>query len=333
MKVYEIIIQPVTGFGTPLKGDTIFGHLCWQIVYDEDVIGKKLPDLLSVYSERPFAVFSSAYPSFAQDGKRFYAMRTPALPMDWMFNLPVEKKKKIEKRKDYKKKVWMIFEKDNTLSSFRDMQFLDDFELAKTMNGRGPDIPYTQARNRIDRLTGRTGEGFAPFTIDQQAYPPGTELVLLAGVDPDLADIGGIKDCLERIGETGFGKDASTGLGKFRLAGCTEVNLAGMGSRTPNACYTLSPCVPEKNTFSSVYFNPFTRFGKHGDVLAKSRNPFKNPVIMADEGAVMVPEDMDKALRFPHIGTAVTGLSKAQEGTVTQGYSLYIPVSMEVHND
>lgn len=329
MKVYEIIIQPTAGFGTPLKGDTIFGHLCWQIAYDEAVVGQSLPDLLDVYGERPFAVLSSAYPSFVEDGKRCYAMRAPALPMEWVFHLPAGRKERIEKRKDYKKKVWAIFERDRASSSFRDMQFLDGSGLADKMKAFGPGIAFTQSRNKIDRLTGRTGEGFSPYAVNHQTYPPATELALFVGVDPELAHIDGIKVCLERIGETGYGKDASTGLGRFRLRDCTELNLAAMGSESPNACYTLSPCVPEKNAFATTYCNPFTRFGRHGDMLAKSGNPFKNPVIMADEGAVLVPKDINSVLRLPRVGTAVTGLSKANARTVTQGYSLYIPVSME----
>ncbi len=333
MKVYEITIQPVTGFGTPLKGDTLFGHLCWQIAYDDKVLGKGIGDLLNVYRERPFAVLSSACPSFVQDGKRCYAMRTPALPMDWIFNLPADKKEKIAKRKEYKNKVWMVFEKGRPLSSFKEIQFLDDAGLAAKMNDRKPNVPYAQMRNKMNRLTGRTGEGFAPFVVNRQVYSPETELVLFAGIDPGLADIDGIRECLERTGETGFGKDASTGLGRFRICGCVEVDLVRMGSKTPNACYTLSPCVPGKDMFTNIYFNPFTRFGRHGDILAKSRNPFKNPVIMADEGAVMVPKDMEMTLKRSHIGIALTGLSKAEEGTVTQGYSLYIPVNMEAHDD
>ncbi|MCI4462918.1 MAG: hypothetical protein JHC30_01955 [Caldisericum sp.] len=54
MKTYQIIIKPLTGFGTPLKGDTLFGHICWQIYYDKDLVGKDLETLLSDYLKNPF---------------------------------------------------------------------------------------------------------------------------------------------------------------------------------------------------------------------------------------------------------------------------------------
>ncbi len=332
MKVYEIIIQPVTGFGTPLKGDTLFGHLCWQVAYDETILGQSLGDLLSVYPEMPFAVLSSACLTSAGDGTRRYAVPAPALPMDWLFNLPADKKEKIRKRKDYKKKVWMLLQRDTKAPPFKEMGFLDDGELALEMKGPGPAVPDSRMHNRINRLTNRTGEGFAPYSVDLRVYPPGTELALFAGVDPDLVPIEAVMRCLERIGDTGFGKDASTGLGRFKPVGYDEIDLAAMGSDTPNACYTLAPCVPQKDTFSRIFFSPFTRFGRHGDVLAKSSNPFKNPVIMANEGAVMVPRDIAQVLKAPHVGTAVTGVSKSEEKAVTQGYSLYVPVRLEADN-
>ena len=75
MKVYEITLKPVTGFGTPLKGDTIFGHFCWQIAYDEALLGKTIDDLLSNYNSKPFAVFSSAYPKFCEGKEYLYALK------------------------------------------------------------------------------------------------------------------------------------------------------------------------------------------------------------------------------------------------------------------
>jgi CRISPR-associated protein Csm4 len=78
-----------------------------------------------------------------------------------------------------------------------------------------------------------------------------------------------------------------------------------------------------------MFFTPFTRFGRHGDVLAKSSNPFKNPVIMADEGGIFIPKSHESFTK-PYIGRAVMNISKAEPRTVMQGYSLYLPVNVEV---
>ena len=344
MKVYEITIKPVTGFGTPLKGDTIFGHFCWQVSYDEGLLGKSISDLLLNYHTRPFAVFSSALPKFCEGNEYVYALKTPDLPLDKLFTLPEDKKDRIKKRKEFKSRRWMMVKEGKRISSFQGLDFLSDKDLLVKAKSTLTDETrkairragvsnfiaiYSQPRNTINRNTGTTGdEGFAPFKVGQHVYYPETELALFVGID-DVININQIREGLERIGKCGFGKDSSTGLGRFELGEESEIVLSDIGSESHDACYTIGPCVPEKDTYSEMFFTPFTRFGRHGDVLAKSSNPFKNPVIMADEGGIFIPKSRD-VFDKPYIGRAVTNVSKAEPRAVTQGYSLYIPVRVEV---
>lgn len=344
MNTYEIIIKPQTGFGTPLKGDTVFGHFCWQLAYDNSLSGKDLKSLLLDYASAPFAVFSSAFPRFNIGDNNYCAFKTPSLPLGKIYKLPEDKREKIEKLKKYKSWKWMVLNMSRGFSSFRDVRFcnddilLDDIragiseETWKKLRKAGTNDLVTtssQSHNSINRLTGTTGaDGFAPFTVEQHVYIPEIELSLFVGIDEDVINIDQVKSGLERIGWAGFGKDASTGLGRFGLGDIKKIDLSKMGSDVPNACYTLAPCVPEKGSFKKMFFSPFTRFGRHGDVLAKSGNPFKSPVIMADEGGVFMPKD-GEILNKPYIGRAVTNISKAEPGTVAQGYSLFIPVAVE----
>ncbi len=53
---------------------------------------------------------------------------------------------------------------------------------------------------------------------------------------------------------------------------------------------------------------------------------------MADEGAVFVPADRS-VFDKPYIGSPVHDISKADNKTVMQGYSLYIPVKVEVAHE
>jgi CRISPR-associated protein Csm4 len=189
---------------------------------------------------------------------------------------------------------------------------------------------FSQPHNTINRLSGTTGNArFAPFDVEQWVFYPETKLALFVGIDETMVTIEQIRIGLERIGDIGFGKDASTGLGRFELGEESEIDITKMGSDSPNACYTLAPCVPEKDTFIEMFFTPFTRFGRHGDVLAKSSNPFKNPVIMADEGGIFKPK-FREVFNKPYVGTALSNLSKAEPRSVMQGYSLYLPVNVEV---
>ncbi|WKZ15876.1 MAG: hypothetical protein QY317_00955 [Candidatus Jettenia caeni] len=345
MKTYEIVIKPLSGFGTHLKGDTIFGHFCWQIAYDQHLANKPLDELLINYNTSPFIVFSSAFPKFCVKPLQYYAVKRPNLPFDKVFSLPNDKKQNIEKRKEYKARRWMVFERDKKFSLLKELRYLADDQLLvdikaytqevtgkriKGKDAKGIITEFSQSHNKINRLTSTTStEGFAPFTVDQWVFYPETELAIFIGIDDAFINIQQVKEGLERIGKWGFGKDASTGLGKFEVLKESEIDLTKMGSDSPNACYTLAPCVPERDTFSDMFFNPFTRFGRHGDIFAKSPNPFKNPVIMADEGGIFKPKDIE-VFNKPYIGSAVLNISKTEPKSVAQGYSLYIPVKVEV---
>lgn len=340
MKTYEITIKPISGFGTPLKGDTLFGHICWQAAYDDTLFGMNLNKLLADFGENPFVIVSSAYPKL-EDG---YALKRPDMPLDKLFDLSrLTKLEIIRKRKELKSKNWMLLSKDRPFNNlradgiyfssselFEKLSYLRGYEEQLQLRKKGIESfisNFSQPHNTINRLTGTTGENqFAPYTVDQTVYVPGIKVVIFAGLRDDIK-VQCLLEALKRIGNTGFGKDASTGLGRFEVVEYREIDLKFLGSNNPNAYYTLSPVVPERIAYKKIYFSPFVRFGRHGDILAKSKNPFKNPVIMADEGAVFIPHNID--LSKPYIGTAVYGVSKVNSNAVTQGYSLYIPIKVE----
>lgn len=94
MKTYSVKIKPLTGFGDFIKGDTLFGHICWQLCYDPKIFGKSLDELLNDYDKNPFIVLSSAYPVV---NNKIYLKR-PALPLSMLFDISEEEiVKKIER--------------------------------------------------------------------------------------------------------------------------------------------------------------------------------------------------------------------------------------------
>ena len=343
MKLYEIILKPLSGFGTPLKGDTIFGHFCWQAAYNADLLNGGLDRWIARYDKQPFAVFSSAWPKFCDNGKWYYAVKRPDLPLARLFPMPAgDKKYAMTERKKNSSKKWMLVPEDLRLSLSAD-HFITDQDILKMaskeltdetkrrMRGkekRKLNKDFIQSHNTINRMTLTTGEGmFAPYTQTASFYYPETELAVFVLIDEEATDIERIRTGLERIGQFGFGKDASTGWGRFEL-GEDDSKLIPVPDQA-DACYTLAPAVPEREAFRDFYFTPFTRYGRHGDVMAKSRNPFKNPVIMADEGAVFVPEKTDVFAK-PYLGRPARNVSKALPEAVVQGYAPYLPFKLEI---
>jgi len=340
VEFYEITLEPLGGFGTPLKGDTLFGHFCWQASYDETLLEGGLDGQMRIYPDHPFLVFSSAFPKVSS-GKPAYALKRPDVPFHALISAGGERLERMLLQKHMKAKKWMLVE-DLRHIDCRKTRYLTDQELQMEISAtavvneaegtrRETDsylAAYSQPHNTINRMTQTTNSGmFAPFSAENLSYMPGLRLALFVLLDPGATDIGRVRKALERIGSWGYGRDASTGLGRFSVVDVSSLPL----TETPdaNACYTLAPSVPAKEAYTRVCFSPFVRFGKHGDRLACSRNPFKNPVVMADEGAVLFPDGEDHFCK-PYLGTALRGVSKAAPETVVQGYAPYFPIRVEL---
>jgi CRISPR-associated protein Csm4 len=242
--------------------------------------------------------------------------------------------------KEAKKKPWLLVPEDLCLDPTR---LADDRTLAEILLAQAPPeiqrlcrrarvpkplIPWEQPHNTLNRQTLTTGPApFAPYTQEVHFYLPGTELALFVLLDEAATDIDRLSRGLTRIGRTGFGKDASIGLGRFELTGHRELPLPQVPGA--GALFTLAPCVPVPHSFKEAFFTPLVRYGKHGDRLATSKNPFKAPVVMAAPGAVFVPAE-PQALTRPYFGRAVTGVSLVEPKAVVQGYAPVLPVKLEV---
>lgn len=342
MKFYEITITPTSPFGTLLKGDTLFGHFCWQVVHDPELVKGGLAAQLECYENSPFVVFSSAFPKTEQKNTQYFLPRPEAVSLVREPVTAKSRKQRLLEGKALKKKPWMALDNLNTIE-LANVQFLTGEEVAIRVYGdRHLDLPpglainnardiistISQPHNTINRQTGTTGPGlFAPYSRENQYYIPGTTLAIFLLLDESSTDIQRVCKGLERIGTWGFGRDASTGMGRFTVNASSEIPLPLLD--TANACYTLAPSVPPEDVFTQTFFTPFVRFGKHGDRLATGKVPFKRPVVMADEGGVFIP-DTGKRYTTPWLGNCVADVSYAERTAVAQGYSPWLPIKMEL---
>ena len=316
MQSYQLTLKPLSAFATPLYGDTLFGQLCWAIRnrYGED----RLIELLQGYTEqRPFAIVSNAFP----EGY----LPLPKLPGYFYNEVPGQDRKAV------KKLTWLPLEAlDSELPSWL-QQAKSDSQLAEAYQEKGYSHlveTHTQAHNSINRLTGTTGEGFAPYNMSQQWFHPKLKLHCYLHIDQSRIDLAEIQQCLEDIGQIGYGKDASIGMGKYEIEAFKTYALPIQASA--NACLTLAPCAPQGQGYDSAnsYYQMFTRFGRHGDSgVHKDNKPFKNPVLLAQAGAIFSMQLPD----MPWIGQGIGGngeLSKSIPQTVQQGYAPYIAIKL-----
>jgi CRISPR-associated protein Csm4 len=342
LELHEIIVRPESAFGTPLRGDTIFGHFCWQVAYDPGLVRNGLDEQISRYAETPFVVFSSAFLRLESAGKVLYALKRPDLPLSWLF--PSHEKPRslfVREMKENKKRKWMLIGPELQITTLGARCLLDSELMDEACKSADAETSWTSSQqlllpsrrfhNTINRLSGTTGSReFAPYTQDVYYYGKGLTLVIFVLLDPAVTTIEAVKTGLTRMGLVGFGKDASIGLGRFSVVGSRHLPLPD--HRDCTGMYCTAPCVPKHDSFHEAYFLPFVRFGKHGDAEARSHNPFKNPVIMADEGAVFIPKERE-AFSRPYWGRAVMDVSLSMPNAVVQGYSPWLPIRVNMRGE
>ncbi|MBP3206728.1 MAG: hypothetical protein J6M21_00540 [Campylobacter sp.] len=297
MKLFKVIISPKSSFLTPLKGDTLFGQICWAIKYK---FGEKfLNDLLDSYDTAPFLVVSDAFVSGY--------LPKPNLPLS-MLNEPDFDKNK----KEIRKKIWISLE-DLQNGEFQNAKILGENSTSNTLS----------MHNTINRLSFTTGESdeFAPFSLQEFSISERDIYFLLDEAKFSKDDL---QKTLEFIGKMGYGKKSTIGKGRFEICEFEPVLYSQSSAKSFMA---LSPvvlnCDAVKNA-KECFYEPFVRFGKHGGDLANS-SPFKKPILLADTGAV-VEYESDKELKF--IGRAVRGIS-AHESTLHQGYAIVLQVRIK----
>lgn len=317
MNIYEAIIEPQSLFISPIQGDMLFGSLCWQL----ENMGHDLNVLLKDYETNPFMVVSSGFMCLPEDGK--YIFPRPHCPSYFMNkgNLP-------ESKQNDKRYFSLFFDETADIDN---LEFEEYFRKAV--------VPAIKTHNAINRITGTTGgTEFAPYYSHCFAYDKRYKIAVFIAVDENRISMEALKTSFENIGLAGFGKKASAGYGHFSVKDIRKSQLwhkKDGGFRDFSGCnalYALSPFVPTEQKISrsiGFFYQPLTKYGKHGDVLALGSNPFKKPVIMADSASVIAFKD-GLAENFI-IGRSIKGLSYKDERTVMQGYAVCLPCKMEIY--
>ena len=305
MDALKITLTPQTAFGTPLVGDTLFGHLCWNIA--EAYGADRLRELLDGYCNgNPFLIASDAFPAGH--------LPLPTLPSAyWTAGDETDRKK-------LKKKQWLPLEA--LTAPVRDWQ-----QHARSNDDIAANLisSHSQAHNSINRAISSTGDArFAPFASEQNWYSTESQWQLYLLHDPARITRDELAQILKNLGHSGYGRDASTGLGKYHLDALEAEQT--LFARSGNAAMTLAPCCPQGQGFDGAhsYYQTLPRFGRHGNVQATAGNPFKKPVLMAQSGAVFSGERHGR----PWIGQGIGGISTTLPAAVHQGYAPAIALEL-----
>ncbi|MCH9739335.1 MAG: hypothetical protein K0U38_00635 [Epsilonproteobacteria bacterium] len=288
MKLYKTTITPNSNFATSLKGDTLFGQMCWAVFY---LFGKnRLDTLLANYKSEPFLIVSDGFaPNY---------LPKPYLPSSLLGE-------DSDLKKENRKKIWL------RLEELQNGEFHKAIEDEKAFNS---DTKTMIIHNSINYQTSTTGgDGFDPYGIEERSLTPKDIYFLVS----DAFSLDMLIKSFEFLSLQGYGKKSSTGKGRFSFSAFEPLEFK---KKESTSFMTLSAFTPY-GLNAKAYYEPFTRFGKHGADLA-NKNPFKKPLLLADKSAVVVFEEKQV---LQYIGSAIEGHS-THSGTVHQGYSIVVPI-------
>jgi CRISPR-associated protein Csm4 len=306
MNTLKFTLRPLSAFATPLAGDTLFGQLCWAA---RERFGEpRLRELLDGYVHgQPFLVVSDGFPSGL--------LPRPTAP-DFALGLAGVDP---ARRKRIRTHRWLpAGGAEEPIARW--MAQLTESKAVET-------VVLTQ--NTINRYTGTTGEGqFAPRQVDRSFFSAKIRIDLYAVIDERLsADT--LSQLLADVGNHGFGRDATTGLGKFEVERTIE---AARLQRASHHWLTLAPCQPnpEELVADGCYYTPVTRFGRHGNIAAVTAQPFKRPLPMMATGALLKSREPARWTFHGHgLGGSANPVSSVIPDTVHQGYAPVLPLRME----
>jgi CRISPR-associated protein Csm4 len=296
MQTCRYTLRPLSAFGTPLAGDTLFGQMCWTLRHQ--LGNARLNELLQGYtSGQPFAVVSDALPAGH--------VTLPHVPSSaWTRSTAAD----APDRKALKKKKWLPL-----------ADLAKPFAHWQSTAQSDAEVAAPWIKEWADKA----------YAMPQIWFHPAMQFDVYIALDETRLSQTELCAALDAMGATGFGRDASIGLGKFERVG--DVSPAAFTAPTgANSYLTLGPCAPQGLGYCPVRstYQVATRFGRHGDAAVQSGQPFKRPVLLAKAGGVFWPEAVDAACHFvgQGLGGAANPVSLAMPETVQQGYAPVIAI-------
>ncbi len=285
MKAYILKLKIKSALGTPIMGDTIFGHLCWGIKFHEGE--KKLIEFLKQYDDAPPLIISDGFPEKMLP----FPLLKPSLFKDDIKLDELNRIKQLRKQKYIKSDLFFregfIFSEENVIANLSK----DDIE-----NIRISLIKQDRLHNTINRITNTTSFGDNSLyaaeeiwyreQIDKDQY--NNENIILDIYLASSFNQTRLKLLFDWAFENGYGADKSTGKGNVEVTEIKKNKLPRKGNRA----VALGSFVPhEKEQLQDLRADIFTKYGKLGGTFVLSENPFKKPLIMYKAGSTFDSSD------------------------------------------
>ncbi len=282
MKLCRFTLKPLSPWAGPLRSDTLYGLICWHVAENEGETACR--DLLDAFraNRAPFHLSSvmpanflpmPALPPISREDFRELAAKIGAAEKtdDILFNA-------LRRFKKFRKAPWLSFQawqKHKDHLSARDL-------FAGHLSGKDECKSRTKTAFEphvgIDRRAGSARD--AQLFFMRLTYFDAASFHLYARADdPEY-----LLNYLERIGEVGFGRDASTGKGRFAVELDRGFQPQSLEVEAANASMLCSVCASPDMSALNGYWRLEVKRGKTGPGYA---NPFKKPFLMLQEGSLL----------------------------------------------
>lgn len=323
MLTYRATIRPYAATRSPWQADMLFGHLCWLIRYEEGT--PALLDFLEFYRRgEPPMLFSNGFP-----GNWLPRPLLPpaALPTDQPKHVRLRARQQMRAAEE---QPWLDLEAFNTLRSGRPVP-------PATIRPR-LSSNRTIFKQPVNRLSGSATVPTSPTDDpDQGTRYPGTEWAYLdqTTVPPAGLDISmyvrvrdslwarRAENLLRRLSRSGYGAKKSSGYGHF---GVIWEQFDGFDAEPPeaNGFISLSHWTPARDDPTDGFYNLMVKYGKLGEELATSVNPFKFPLTMLTAGSAFYA---DAPIRNWY-GRLVTGIAPVNPQVVQYAFAFALPARL-----
>ncbi len=304
MNIYRLRIYPRSSHITPWQSDTLLGSLCWILRENYGEVG--LTDLIGKYkgNEYPFVV-SDCFPG-------------DYLPKPLAGNV-FKREERVTKKASLDTAEKSKNAKRAELIALNDFNTIISGGTTEIMPKKNSKKEAAIMHNQLSRLSDTAADG--SLFEEQEIFWDEPYLTVYAGIEDSYEPL--FYYLIKQLSLKGFGKRISAGKGAFSI-GPLESFDGFANIESPNSVVMLSNYIPCRHESTEGQYKSFVKYGKLGQELSFSDNPFKKPLMMIRPGAVFWTSKPANAY-----GRVVNNISQSFPEAVQFGCSLACPAKIE----
>jgi len=311
-RIKKIKLRLKSGLLSELHSDMIFGHFAWR--FKERFADKKLEEFLNLFvNGEPIFTVSDGF--FEKDNEVFFPKPLKLTPAKFSAKDKKDRIVQFLKQKESKSRKFITL---NELNLYLNGN-LNEFEKSLEEQYINPPqfVSDLRVSVEIDRETFQSKEGqlfpYHPKFLDNNTFIS----IFVKVFDENKWDEYKCEDVFNDVFEIGYGKKKSSGYGEFEVLGGFEEYQGFQEPQESNGFISLSHYLPaNSDEIQDAYYEMNVKYGKFGEELSVSQNPFKPPIILLAPGSCFMTSK-----RKDFYGRVIKGVSDYLPKTIHNGFA------------